>query len=250
MNRTNNYFTKGLWIFAFQVVCIVAAVAVGLQFVIFIGIIINIILSLGLLILLMQANKELDKSVQEFVRLKQREHDKLKQEQQSTDDNWQQVEAFKVDEALARIMPDAGTLGNAAAYTEKLLKNIAKELDIVQGLVFLLKDTDQLFHVSGEYAYFSEERPRSFPIGETISGQVAKNQKILNLKEIPEGYITVLSGLGKSTPRQLIIVPIVHEGESIGIMELASFKPFGENEVALARKICESMADLLNELRK
>jgi len=251
MNQTNKYFTTGLWFFAFQVVSIVAAVGVGLQIVMLISIIINIILSLGLLILLLQANKALDKNVEETIRMKQRENAKLKHEQQTEDDNQQYVELFRVDEALARIMPAAETpFKSATDYSEKLLQKIAKELDIVQGLVFVLNDADQLFHVSGEYAYFSEEQPRIFPMGETLSGQVAKNQKLLNLKEIPAGYITVLSGLGKSAPRQLLIVPIVYEGESIGVMELASFKPFGENEVFLVQKICESMANLLNELRK
>ena len=247
MNRTNKYFTKGIWIFAIQMICVFAAMFVGL---ILIGVIISVILSLGLVVLLLLANKELDKNFQETVRLKQRENDRLNQEQQTTDDKWQQTETFRADEALVRIMPAADTnFKSAAAYAEKLLQNIAKELNIVQGLVFVLNNDDQQFHASGEYAYFSEQQPRSFPIGETLSGQVAKNQKILNLKELPEGYITVISGLGKSSPRQLLIAPIVHQDECIGIMELASFKPFGENEELLAQKICESMANLLNELR-
>ena len=251
MNQTNQYFSKGLWIFACQVVSIVAAVCVGLNSVILISIIINIILSLGLLILLMQANKALDLNIQETVRRKQQENARLKQEQQTADDGWQRVETFRIDEALARIMPAAGTpFKNAAAYTEKILQNIAKELNIVQGLVFALNDDDQLFHVTGEYAYFSEEQPRSFQLGETLSGQVAKNRKFLNLKELPEGYITVLSGLGKSAPRQLLIVPVLLDDVSIGIMELASFKSFGENEESLVKEICASMAHQFNELRK
>ena len=250
MNRTNNYFTRGLWIFSLEVVCIIASIVVGLQSLILITIIVNIILSLGLLILLLLANKELDKNVQETIRLKQMENNKLKHDQQTTDNNWQQTETFRADEALIRIMPVAEThFENVAAYAEKLLQNIAKELNIVQGLVFVLKDADQLFHISGEYAYYSEEQPCSFPLGETLSGQVAKNKKILNLKELPEGYITVLSGLGKSAPRQLIIAPVMYEDETIGIIELASFKPFGENEEMLVMRICENMANLLNELR-
>ena len=250
MNRTNKYFARGLWIFAFQVVCIIAAMCVGLHSVILISIVINIILSLGLLILLLQANRTLDKNVQETVRLKQQENDRLKHQEQTSDENWQQAETFRADETLARIMPASNVhFGNVVAYTEKLLHNIAKELNIVQGLIFVLNDADQLFHIKGEYAYFSEEQPRSFPLGESLSGQVAKNKKILNMKELPEGYITILSGLGKSSPRQLLIVPVVYDDNSIGVMELASFKPFGENEELLAIKISESMANMLNELR-
>jgi putative methionine-R-sulfoxide reductase with GAF domain len=138
---------------------------------------------------------------------------------------------------------------NIAAYLEKVLQNIAKEIGIVHGLVFVLNDADHLFHVSGEYAYYSEEKPQSFPLGETLPGQVAKNRRLLNIKELPDGYITILSGLGKSNPRHLIIAPFLLNGKSIGVMELSSFKPFGENEELLIRRICEMMAELLNELR-
>jgi len=250
MNRTNKFFSRGLWIFAFQVVCIIAAISVGLHSLILISIVVSITLSLGLLILLLQASKALDESIQETFRLKQRENAHLNQEQQAANENWQQVETFRADEALARVMPAAGTnFNNIAAYTEKLLQNIAKELNIVQGLFFVLNNEDKMFHATGEYAYFSEEQPRNFPMGETLSGQVAKNKKLLNLKELPDGYITILSGLGKSSPRQLVIAPVVHNDECIGVMELASFKPFGENEELLVQKVCETMANMLNELR-
>jgi two-component system chemotaxis sensor kinase CheA len=67
---------------------------------------------------------------------------------------------------------------------------------------------------------------------------------------VPDNYITVLSGLGKSTPHHLVIAPIIHNDKSIGVMEIASFKPFGENEETLVSKICEAMANRFNELRE
>ena len=216
----------------------------------FICVILSIILSLGLLALLLQSGKTLAANEQELSRMTQREKTLLQSEQQTTDQSRQQSEAFKVDEMMARIMPAAETIfDSVTAYSEKILQNMAKELNIVQGLVFVLNDTDHLFHMSGEYAYYSEEQPHSFPLGETLSGQVAKNQKLLNVKDLPDGYITILSGLGKSNPNHLIIVPVVHHDESIGIIELASFKPFREDEELLVQKISESMANLLNELR-
>lgn len=253
MNQTNQYFTKGLWIFVFLTIGALAGIYVAhVQFTVllFACNIMVIILALWLLLLLMQANKAFVKDEDEITRLKQREKSRLQKEQQTTNHHSQHEEAYRVDDALKKIMPAAGTnFTNIDIYTEKVLQNIAKETDIVQGLVFVLNETDHLFHISGQYAYFSEERPCSFPLGETLSGQVAKSQKLMNLKELPEGYITILSGLGKSAPRHLVIAPIVHNNESIGIIELASFKPLGKNEESLISGICESMADLLNSLR-
>ena len=252
MNHTNKYVTGGLWLFAFLVLATLASIyaaQTGFIPLLFSCNIVIIILSLGLLFLLMQTNRAFNKDEEEIARLKKSEKVRLQKGQQTTD-QWQHQDVFRVDEMLARIMPAAGAhFDNTAAFSEKVLQNIAKEMDIVQGLVFVLNNADQLFHISGEYAYFSEEQPHSFPLGETLSGQVAKSQKLLNLTELPEGYITVLSGLGKSAPRHLVIAPIVHNDESIGVMEIASFKPLGENEELLIGGICASAANVLNELR-
>lgn len=255
MNKTNHFFTRGLCVFAFltaDMLAILYAAQARMMWLLLACVITGILLSLGLLFLLLFAGNAIEKCKDEIQRLRQREKSRVQKKQQAIEESARQnQDVFNGEEILARIMPSAETsFENAAAYTEKMLQNIAKELDIVQGLVFVLSDADQLFHISGEYAYYSEEQPRSFPLGETLSGQVAKNRQLLNVKEMPEDYITVLSGLGKCAPRHLLIAPILHGDESIGVMELASFKPFGENEESLVRNICDSMAVKLNELRK
>ena len=253
MNKTNKYASNGQWLFAILIVSMLAiiyAAQVRSAVLLCTFVIISITLSLGLLILLLRLNKVFEENKQEALRQRQRDNIRLQKEQQLAYNNQQQTETFLADELLVKIMPDSGThFDSAATYAEKILQNIARELDIVQGLVFVLSSVDQMFHISGEYAYYSDEQPRSFPLGETLSGQVAKNQKLLNVKELPEGYITILSGLGKSNPRHLVIVPIIYNSESIGVMELASFKPFGENEELFIRKISELMANQLNKLR-
>ena len=121
---------------------------------------------------------------------------------------------------------------NVEEYAEILLSAIAKRFDIVQGIVFHKNKKSQKYTFTGGYAYFSEDKPREFIEGETLSGQVAKNKVILNLTNVPENYITILSGLGKGSPKYLLIVPIINkDGDCAGIIELASFKPFGDNEV-------------------
>ena len=215
----------------------------------FISIIFCFILVLGLMILLMQANNALGKNQEEILSLKRRLKGMMQTEQETGVD-LQNQELFNVDAALARVMLHIGkNFDSDSACIDQALKSIGREMEIVQGLVYMLNEDDHLFHVTGEYAYFSEEKPKSFPLGETLSGQVAKNQKILNISELPDGYITVLSGLGKSNPRHLIIAPMIRNNVCIGIMELASFKPFGKNEELLVQRICETMMELLNELR-
>jgi len=248
MNKANKYFKRGLLIFILLTVSIIATLLFRDTVLFYIFVVTAIVLALGTLLVLMQTKKEIENLLDDVSRLRQRERANMDKNQVKTDNVF--TEIFKIDESLARILPSQDThFDNVNHFCEKVLQNIAKELGIVQGLVFVLDDIGQNFDVSGEYAYYSEERPRSFTLGETISGQVAKNQEMLNLKEIPEGYVTVLSGLGKSAPPHLLIAPVVYQENSIGVIELASFKPFGKNEEALAEKICETMAVRLNDLR-
>ena len=254
MNQTKKNNARGQLIFAFLIVSILATIytaQAGMIILLYVCGITGLFLSLGLLILMLQVNKEHEETLQMLDRMKQRESTHLKEKRRLVDVSvMQQTEEFCADDLFSRIMAATGShFDNAPAYAEKLLQSIAKELEIVQGLVFVLDDKDHLFHISGEYAYYSEERPRSFPLGETLSGQAAKNKKLLNVKELPDGYITILSGMGKSSPRHLVIAPIVYNDNCIGIIELASFKPFGENEELLVCKITEAAANMLNELR-
>ena len=254
MNSTKKYFTRGLWIFVFLTISIFTSLYAkfaDITIILYVSVIVSFLLLLCLLLVQMQTKKAIDEINDELHRLREREGVRIRGNQQSTDSNSLQFAGtFKVDEVLARVMPaDDVQYSSAEIYSEKVLQNIAKGLNIVQGLIYVQNKSDQVFKIAGQYAYYSEEQPKSFQIGETISGQVAKNKEVLNLKELPEGYITVLSGLGKSTPHNLIIAPIIYNDVSIGVIELASFKPFGNNEESLVVKICESMAKRLNELR-
>jgi len=197
MKQTKKYFIIGLWIFAILTVSIFGvlyAAQTGFTVMLLGCSIISLISCIGLLIVLLQSKIAIERLEGSVLRMKEREESHVHKNQRSTEENRQQTEIFDIDDALKRIMPSAEIqTGNLETYTEKLLQNIAKGMNIVQGLVFVLNDTDQKFHVAGQYAYYSETPPQSFLLGENISGQVAKNRELLNLKELPAGYITIMA---------------------------------------------------------
>ena len=120
---------------------------------------------------------------------------------------------------------------NIEVFAESLLGLLSKEFEVVQGLYFNLEKKTGNFIKIADYAYYSDVPPREFMIGETISGQVAKNQKVMKITDIPEGYITVLSGLGSSSPSNLLIIHVINENETFGIVELAFFREPLEKEM-------------------
>lgn len=156
-----------------------------------------------------------------------------------------QEEKVDYDKLLSRIIPNLPT-DNLEKFGEALLANIARNYEVVQAVLYTRDSDTNLFTFKAGYAYFSESEPVTYSEGETLSGQVAKNQQILNLDQVPENYITILSGLGKGSPKHLLIAPIVSpDNNSIGVFELASFKPFDNTHVELFDRLGRKLGELL-----
>ncbi len=146
-----------------------------------------------------------------------------------------------VDEILENLKEEK----NYIHFIEKLFHNLAKSYQIVQAVFFTKNKETQEFENKVNYAFYSEEGVKNFKIGEGINGQVAKTKEILNIENIPKNYITILSGMGKSSPNNLVIVPIIKENETIGIMEVAAFTKFDKNIEIVLNLISKKIATFL-----
>jgi len=126
-------------------------------------------------------------------------------------------------------------------YFESMLSALAKELNGVQAIAFLINKQQNLFNLVGKYAYYSEKKIEAVKLGEGVSGQVAKDKKMLILSNVPDGYIEVVSGLGSSTPKFLVIYPVLLENETIALIEVATFEGFTKNLETLFNKLFDKL---------
>ena len=115
--------------------------------------------------------------------------------------------------------------------------------------MYVKDKTSGLFSVSGKYAYYSNEQSRTFYEGETLPGQAAKDKKIINIANIPENYFTVTSGLGKSSPANLLIVPIIDKDVTVAVLELGSFKPFDKDFEKLFEKLAIMLGKIIVKIK-
>jgi len=61
---------------------------------------------------------------------------------------------------------------------------------------------------------------------------------MVNISSVPEGYVSILSGLGKATPSHMLLLPIMAEDDAlIGVVEVASFHNFGKKEERFIEKV-------------
>jgi hypothetical protein len=103
-----------------------------------------------------------------------------------------------------------------------LLKNLTSELEIMSGIFYRVNKGE--FIVEASYAMATSTEPYTFKIGEGLSGQAARNQQLMVLTSLPEGHLEVYSGLGKAPPAYLAIVPLVHKGKTIAVLECSGYR--------------------------
>jgi putative methionine-R-sulfoxide reductase with GAF domain len=141
---------------------------------------------------------------------------------------------------------------NLKQFSQYILSSLAKEKEISQAIFFItdrINGNPVLKFLSG-YAYTNPESiDQNLEFGEGFPGQVAKDGKLINITDIPEGYMSIESGLGKSSPISLIIFPIKHNDDVLAVIELASFHKFTREDELFFEQISSSVGEqLLNSI--
>lgn len=142
---------------------------------------------------------------------------------------------------------------NLEILSKSIIRDLVNTIDANQGGLFLYNDDDPEnphFELTAAFAYnrFKFKQKTVLP-GEGLIGACAQEKKTLVLTEIPEGYVEITSGLGKSKPTSLVIIPLLMENEVLGVIELASFNIFKPYQVDFLEKLGESIASTLTSVR-
>lgn len=135
---------------------------------------------------------------------------------------------FDMQAVASKIVRRTSPDSQPERWGKQLLSLLVSEIEIMSG-IFYIKDSDGHFESLATFAYPHAGVPYSFREGEGLTGQAVKNRQTAVFRNIPDEYTRVFSGLGKSKPSYLAIVPIVISDEVIAVTELAGFRWADEN---------------------
>lgn len=130
---------------------------------------------------------------------------------------------------------------------DAFIKELVKYMGALQGALFLSEeDDDNMLNLVAAFAYDRKRfLEKAIKKGEGLIGTCAIERKTINLDEVPEGYISIKSGLGDTPPNHILILPVMNEEELVGVIEMASLKAFTIIEIELAENIAENLASTL-----
>ncbi|HVZ32662.1 MAG TPA: response regulator, partial [Polyangiaceae bacterium] len=80
----------------------------------------------------------------------------------------------------------------------------------------------------------------------SLIGQCAFEKKRILLTDVPENFIYIASGMGEAPPRSVVVLPVLFEGETKAVIELASFKSFIPNHLTFLDQLMDSVGVILN----
>lgn len=132
-------------------------------------------------------------------------------------------------------------LQNGQAVSQNIINEVCKQLQAGQAALYTVHESTLTFTCG--FAVASDEFIKhEYKFGEGLIGRVAKEAKSLYIDKLPKGHITIFSGLGSSSPTYLIIVPLVHNEEVKGVLEVALFNSISKNTILQLENIGHAWA--------
>jgi PAS domain S-box-containing protein len=184
-----------------------------------------------------------DENAQQIIQLQQKIFELREDESRK---NWL-LNGLTIFSDIIRNSTDLKTL------SEDLLLNLSKYVRANLSAIFLVKEDvegELILEMTSSYAYNKKNfTRREFKLGEGPVGQVAYSLETIYFTTIPENYITLSSGLGEAPPSSLLLVPLISSNTLYGVLELASFNRFRQDEIEFVKKIAENAAAVIGSLR-
>jgi PAS domain S-box-containing protein len=119
----------------------------------------------------------------------------------------------------------------------------------VAGFYVLDENAAQLRRVAG-FGLADGAAPDTFRVGEGLVGQCAQERRMLILSDLPPEYLRIASGLGGATPQQSVAMPFLAKESVLGVLEIATFRPFGARKQKLFGEVMPVVAMNLEILRR
>jgi HAMP domain-containing protein/signal transduction histidine kinase/CheY-like chemotaxis protein len=132
-----------------------------------------------------------------------------------------------------------------------ILSELAPVVSAQQGVFYIVENSSRKpeLKLLASYAYGGRKGLKNrFRLGESLIGQAALEKRRILLTDVPADYVAVSSGLGESRPINIVVLPILFEGEVKAVMELSSLDRFSSTHQAFLDQLTESIGIVLNTI--
>src|SRR5213594_4190790 len=163
---------------------------------------------------------------------------------QNTEQDWLKTNLARFT-SMMQGQRDLTTVG------QMLLSELAPLVSAQYGAVYQMEGSNGDSHLKmlAGYARTGDQNPKTeLPVGVGLVGQCAVEKRRILLSDVPPNYIRIGSGLGEGRPCNLIVLPVLFEGQTKAVIELASLAEFTPTHLVFLSQLTETIGVVVNTI--
>jgi len=163
--------------------------------------------------------------------------------ERNTEQDWLKTNLAKFTNMLQG-QRDLGTVGRL------ILSELTPLVNAHQAVIYQTVDDDKArLRLLSVYAdAVGDGHPETLRVGEGLVGQCAADGRPIHISTMLDAARPITSGLFSASPRSLIVLPVLFEGQVKAVIELASLNPFTELQIAFLEQLTASIGIVLNSI--
>jgi methyl-accepting chemotaxis protein len=132
----------------------------------------------------------------------------------------------------------------------EIIKTLTLYLDAQMGGLYIKSDEKNQVELTAHLGFAKEKyTQRIIEGGQALIGRAILEKETIFINEIPKDADLICSGLGKSKPKAILIVPLIYNLNLIGIIEIESLNDILPYQIAFVERIVETIAATISTVK-
>jgi methyl-accepting chemotaxis protein len=160
---------------------------------------------------------------------------------------WYNVGIVKISDALNNQKNSIEDLAKTFLYVS------INYFEVEIGAIYIINDMDEAdphLEMISSHALNKEKHEKTrIEINEGQIGACFHDNEIIRLNNLPDSYAKMESGLGGSSIKHMLLVPIKFNEIIVGVLELLSFQEIEDYKIELIKKACETFTSIYSTIK-
>jgi signal transduction histidine kinase/HAMP domain-containing protein/ActR/RegA family two-component response regulator len=156
-----------------------------------------------------------------------------------------------LDSNLARIGGLLQGQRDLGEVCRMIMLEVTPLVDAQLGAFFVADNAEAVMRLrlTASYGYVARDHEVNFGPGEGLVGQAAMSRRTIRVGAAPSGRLTLRSGLAETPPADLVVLPVLFEGEMLGVIEFASVAAFSDLHLAFLERLVSTIGIAVNTIQ-
>ncbi|WP_203833270.1 ATP-binding protein, partial [Actinoplanes regularis] len=156
-----------------------------------------------------------------------------------------------LDSNLARIGGLLQGQRDVGEVCRMIMTEVTPLVDAQLGAFFLVDNEEAVtrLRLAAAYGYVARDHEVTFGPGEGLVGQAAVSRRTIRVRATHDGILTMRSGLLAMPPSDLVVLPVLFEGEMLGVIEFASVAAFSGLHLTFLERLVATIGVALNTIQ-